>query len=99
MENRGGCNFYYYVIILLKSRVELGGKYFLESTLTSKIFGINHELEGKYFWNHFLIFWNQPPTIIRGNISWNQPQIFWNQPLKNILESTPKNYFGSIITC
>ena len=35
MENRGGCNFYYYVIILLKSRVELGGKYFLESTLTS----------------------------------------------------------------
>ena len=79
MENRGGCNFYYYVIILLKSRVELGGKYFLESTLTSKIFGINHELEGKYFWN--------------------QPQIFWNQPLNNILESTPKNYFGSIITC
>ena len=49
MENRGGCNFYYYVIILLKSRVELGGKYFLESTLTSKIFGINHELRENIF--------------------------------------------------
>ena len=75
-----------------------------------KIFGINPELEGKYFLNQPLIFLKQPPTIILDqSLTFINIGIYPELGGKYFLESTlnckkyfgihppTKNYFGSII--